>query len=91
MNEIWDVVHEERRALAADLTELEPEAWDTPSLCPGWTVHDVVAHLVNDAKTTWAGFAGELLKARFDFDALRILRARSEVRRQISDPADPRP
>ncbi|QTF70866.1 maleylpyruvate isomerase family mycothiol-dependent enzyme [Arthrobacter woluwensis] len=70
MNEIWNVVHKERRALAADLAEVEPDAWDTPSLCPGWTVHDVVAHLVNDAKTTWAGFAGELLKARFDFDAL---------------------
>lgn len=70
MNEIWDVVHEERRALAADLAELEPDAWETPSLCPGWTVHDVVAHLVNDARTTWAGFAGELFRARFDFDAL---------------------
>ncbi|WFR84929.1 maleylpyruvate isomerase family mycothiol-dependent enzyme [Arthrobacter sp. Y-9] len=83
MNEIWNVVHEERRALAADLAELEPDAWDTPSLCPGWTVHDVVAHLVNDAKTTWAGFARELLKARFDFDALN---AQGVARERCADP-----
>jgi len=85
MNEVWHVVHRERRALSADLADLEPGAWDTPSLCPGWSVHDVLAHLVNDARTTWAGFARELFRARFDFDALNALGVERERR---ADPRD---
>jgi hypothetical protein len=52
---IWPLVHAERRALAADLTGLAPEAWQTPSLCSGWTVHDVLAHMVATAKLTPPG------------------------------------
>jgi uncharacterized protein (TIGR03083 family) len=42
--------------LAADLAALTPEQWQTPSLCTGWTVHDVLAHMVATAKETPAGF-----------------------------------
>jgi hypothetical protein len=34
-DDIWPVVHAERRALAEDLAGLTPEQWRTPSLCPG--------------------------------------------------------
>ena len=50
MNGIWPVVHAERAAQAEDLQPLTGQAWSTPSLCPGWDVHDVVAHLVDDAR-----------------------------------------
>lgn len=66
----WSVVHAEREALIADLERLDDTAWATPSLCTGWTVHDVLAHLVNDAKTTPFSFVAQLASARFDFDAL---------------------
>ncbi len=65
---VWAVVHDERRKLVADLAELSEEQWATPSLCAGWDVHDVVAHLVDSAKTTRLGFARRLIAARFDFD-----------------------
>ncbi|MFI6316867.1 maleylpyruvate isomerase family mycothiol-dependent enzyme [Nonomuraea sp. NPDC050556] len=68
MDEIWAVVHSEREALIRDLEALPAEGWATPSLCPGWDVHDVVAHLVNDAKTTKLSFVAGLVAARFDFD-----------------------
>ena len=48
-DDIWPVVHAERRALAADLAGLTPEQWATPSLCTGWSVHDVLAHMVATA------------------------------------------
>ncbi|CAM5346093.1 maleylpyruvate isomerase family mycothiol-dependent enzyme [Streptomyces californicus] len=56
----WRMVHAERAALVEDLARLEPEQWDTPSLCAGWTVHDVAAHLVDTALTapvpaSWPG------------------------------------
>lgn len=44
MDELWTVVAAERGALADDLAGLSDSQWETPSLCSGWTVHDVVAH-----------------------------------------------
>lgn len=82
---IWPIVHAERRALAADLEGLSDEQWATPSLCPGWDVHDVVAHLVDTAKTGRLSFVRRLIAARFDFDrdnALGIVRERREDPRQ---------
>lgn len=69
-SEIWSVVHAERAALIGDLEGLAPEQWETSSLCEGWTVHDVAAHLVDSARTTRIGFLVALAAARFDFDRL---------------------
>jgi hypothetical protein len=41
----WDVIRTERRALIEYLETLTPEQWATPSLCQGWRVQDVAAHL----------------------------------------------
>ena len=65
---VWQAVHAERRALISDLEPLSPEQWSRPSLCPGWDIHDVVAHLVDTAKTTRLGFLRRLIAARFAFD-----------------------
>lgn len=65
---IWQAVHEERRRLVSDLEDMALEEWRTPSLCPGWSVHDVVAHLIDSAVTTRLGFARQMVIARFDFD-----------------------
>lgn len=66
--DVWSMVHTERAALIEDLAHLDDEQWATPSLCDGWTVHDVVAHLVDTALTTRLGFVVGLARARFDFD-----------------------
>ncbi len=65
---IWQAVHEERRRLVADLEGIALEQWQSPSLCRGWSVHDVVAHLIDSAVTTRLGFVRQMLTARFDFD-----------------------
>ncbi|MEC5180239.1 maleylpyruvate isomerase family mycothiol-dependent enzyme [Arthrobacter sp. CG_A4] len=65
---IWPVVHDERRALIRDLEMLRPEQWQRPSPCPDWDVHDVVAHLVDTAKTTRLGFVRSMVAVGFDFD-----------------------
>lgn len=82
---VWPIVHAERRALAADLEGLSDEQWATPSLCSGWDVHDVVAHLVDSAKTGRLSFIRRLIAARFDFDRdndAGIVRERREDPRQ---------
>ena len=64
-DDIWPVVHAERRALAADLAALTPAQWQTPSLCTGWSVHDVLAHMVATAKETPAGFFRHMVGSGF--------------------------
>ena len=68
MGDVWPLVHAERAALVRDLERLEDEQWHRPSLCVGWTVHDVAAHLVDTWRTTRLGFVAGLARARFDFD-----------------------
>jgi uncharacterized protein (TIGR03083 family) len=66
-DDIWPVVHAERRALADDLEALTPEQWQTPSLSAGWTVHDVLAHMVSTAKLTPPAFVVGLVSSGFRF------------------------
>jgi uncharacterized protein (TIGR03083 family) len=77
-DDIWPVVHAERRALAADLAGLTPEQWTTPSLCTGWTVHDVLAHMVATAKETPARFFSGLISSGFRFSRFTEKRIAAE-------------
>jgi uncharacterized protein (TIGR03083 family) len=42
---MWLAVEDERRQLYALLRNLPLEQWESPSLCSGWRVRDVVGHL----------------------------------------------
>ncbi|WP_435201718.1 maleylpyruvate isomerase family mycothiol-dependent enzyme [Janibacter sp. GS2] len=68
MSDVWDLVHTERAALIADLELLTDEQWARPSLCSAWSVHDVAAHLVDNAMATPFGVVRAMVRARFDFD-----------------------
>jgi mycothiol maleylpyruvate isomerase-like protein len=81
-NDVWPLVHVERLALIDDLAGLDDEQWSRPSLCDGWTVHDVVAHLVDVALTTRLGFAVDMAQ-----ETLRRLR---DVASRPSGPSAPR-
>lgn len=82
---IWPVVHDERVALICDLDPLAAAQWRTPSLCPGWDIHDVLAHLLDSAKTTRLGFVGRMVAARFNFDRDN---AAGITREKAADPED---
>ncbi len=79
------MVHTERRALVEDLENLTAAEWDISSLCPGWSVHDVAAHLVDSAKTTRLGFVRRMIAARFDFDRDNQTGLRREKRTHPGD------
>lgn len=44
-DDVWAVIDLQRRRTADLLAGLSGEQWDHPSLCEGWTVRDVAAHL----------------------------------------------
>lgn len=50
---MWSHIHRERRALAEHLTGLAADDWARDSLCPGWTVLDVAAHVISNPQITW--------------------------------------
>src|SRR4051794_35589568 len=41
------MVRAEREDLAHLLAELTPDQWDHPTLCSGWRVRDVAAHVIS--------------------------------------------
>ena len=43
--EVWSAIDDQRRRTADLLDQLSEEEWRHASLCPGWTVRDVAAHL----------------------------------------------
>ncbi len=45
--DVMALARAEREDLLGLLRTLTPEQWRAPSLCAGWTVHDVVAHLLS--------------------------------------------
>ena len=55
----------------ADLLDTASGAqWDTPSLCAGWRVREVVAHLTMAARYSQEEFMAELQRCGFDFTRL---------------------
>ena len=50
----WDAVRSMRLSIADLLDELSPAEWDAASLCQGWRVRDVAAHVALVPRiTTW--------------------------------------
>jgi uncharacterized protein (TIGR03083 family) len=78
-------------AVAAEFTSLaellaaaSDAQWDTPSLCAGWRVREVVAHMTMAARYSEAEFMAELARSDFDFTRL----SNEVAGRDASLPAD---
>lgn len=66
MGDIWASVRPEREALAAHLQAIDEAAWGTPSLCPGWSVREVLAHMTALARMTPTKFFQKLVASGFN-------------------------
>ncbi|WP_216916042.1 maleylpyruvate isomerase family mycothiol-dependent enzyme [Nocardia noduli] len=69
-DQIWNAVATERASLVELLEALPPTAWDHASLCAGWRVRDVVAHVVLSAHAEITTILIALIRARGSLDAL---------------------
>jgi uncharacterized protein (TIGR03083 family) len=77
--ELAGAVAAERRELAAVLGGLPPGAWDEPSLCDGWRVREVVAHLTMPFRYSAARFAFEVARSRGNFNRMADRCARRDA------------
>jgi uncharacterized protein (TIGR03083 family) len=85
----WTTIAAERRALADQLEALTDAQWATPSLCDGWTVHDVAAHLAGVNLIKMSEVVVALARSRFSFArANRVMVARQAARPSAEIVAD---
>ncbi len=67
---LTDMIAAERSDLADLLAALPAEAWDLPTLCAGWRVRDLVAHVTMPFRYSTARFVAELARSRGNFTAM---------------------
>ncbi|MFD0000523.1 maleylpyruvate isomerase family mycothiol-dependent enzyme [Nocardia sp. NPDC127526] len=77
---VRQMLESERGELVELLRSLSPDQWETPSLCTGWTVRDVVCHLQTD---TVSLSSYGLLGLRNRFSVNRVNAALVERFRQL--------
>lgn len=61
---LMDMARAERSDLAAFLATLTPQDWQAPSLCDGWSVKDVVAHMLSCEELDIIGLVKRFVKGR---------------------------
>ncbi|MET9861894.1 maleylpyruvate isomerase family mycothiol-dependent enzyme [Streptomyces smyrnaeus] len=76
---VWQLIHTERAALAADLEDLTDDRWAAPSLCTGLTVREVLAHLTAGASLNALSWLVGVVRCRFDFDKQVAIRLAEQL------------
>ncbi|MEV6641980.1 maleylpyruvate isomerase family mycothiol-dependent enzyme [Amycolatopsis sp. NPDC051371] len=76
---IQDMIAAERRELAAVLGDLTPAGWGSATLCAGWRVPEVVAHMTMPFRFSTGRFVREMVKSGGRFHRMADRLARQEA------------
>jgi len=79
MDTIRDMIAAQRADLAEVLAGLPGPSWDEPTLCAGWRVREVVAHITMPFRYGRGRFALELAKSRGRFNEMADRAARRDA------------
>jgi uncharacterized protein (TIGR03083 family) len=69
----------ERQELATILAGLPPQSWDSPTLCAGWRVREVVTHITMPFRYPPVRFAFEMTRSRGNFNRMADRCARRDA------------
>jgi uncharacterized protein (TIGR03083 family) len=69
-DEMWRTVEQERLGLADLLADLPAADWSGPTLCDGWTVKELAAHLTAAPRYTLTSMLSDVVRARGNFDRM---------------------
>ena len=69
-DDVQPLVAVEYRRLDDELASVPAADWDAPSLCEGWRVREVIAHVTMPARYDRDAFMAELQARNFDFTRL---------------------
>ena len=81
MDTIRDMIAAQRGELAAVLDALPASGWDQPTLCAGWRVREVVAHVTMPFRYRGPRFVFELARSRGEFNQMADRVARRDAAR----------
>jgi uncharacterized protein (TIGR03083 family) len=81
--DLMPTVTAQRRAFGDVLEGLPESDWNAPSLCSGWRVREVVAHMTMPFRYAAPRFLGEMVRSRFDFARMADRVARRDARAPI--------
>jgi len=91
-DESWQVIDEHRARVADLLAGLDDGQWEHPSLCEGWRVRDVGAHLSLAPTARLGEVLGAVVAARGNFDRMirdvSVARARRPRDQIVTDLRD---
>ncbi|MFI6303415.1 maleylpyruvate isomerase family mycothiol-dependent enzyme [Amycolatopsis thailandensis] len=97
MESVARLVREERTDFAAFLRTLAPEHWDARTLCPEWTVREVVSHVVDYDALRFRGLIVQAVRGGLRLDRMNALslakapeRTPDELIARIEGNLDPR-
>ncbi|MFD5831373.1 maleylpyruvate isomerase family mycothiol-dependent enzyme [Lentzea sp. NPDC060358] len=82
---MWQTIDSERAATADLLAGLTEAEWTCPSLCDGWTVREVAAHLSLAPRMGLGAALGAFARARGSFNRMVDQTARAEARRPTGE------
>ena len=82
---INDLIAAERQALATVLSGLAPEQWDAPTLCAGWRVREVTAHITMPFRYSTEQYLRELQASHGDFSQMADRCARRDAARPVAE------
>jgi uncharacterized protein (TIGR03083 family) len=80
---VLTTIRQERLALVERLRDLPAEDWDRPSLCAGWRIRDVLAHLTTPYLVSVPAMAREFVRHR------GVSRAMDAVAHRLADETPP--
>ncbi|MGZ4565383.1 MAG: maleylpyruvate isomerase family mycothiol-dependent enzyme [Blastococcus sp.] len=82
-DDLMPIVAANRRAFGDVLEGLSDPDWETPSLCVGWRVREVVAHMTMPFRYPAPRFLGELVRSRGNFARMADRVARRDAQAPI--------
>lgn len=80
MTDVWGMIEAQRRGLADVLDGLTEQQWATQSLCSGWTVRNVAAHLLFPLETSLVAVLPKLVMSGFNFNKMTDKAAKGDRR-----------
>jgi uncharacterized protein (TIGR03083 family) len=82
-DDLMPTISAERRAFADVLEGLAEADWNAPSLCSGWRVREVVAHMTMPFRYSAPRFLAELVRSRGNFARMADRVARRDAQAPI--------
>ncbi len=83
-DEVWRTIDQQRTELADLMQTFTDAEWETPSLCDGWRVREVAAHLTL-AHTTLRQGLGPTIRARGGFNRMIYQTAMRQAELPVED------